>query len=619
MAHPLPKNRIWLQHNISEPAFGADGKHIFYIRTGDGRPNLVRQDLQTGLTEIIVAEPSPRGNVGYGGGAYAIRGNLLVFAAGGQLWRLDLATGAQRTLTPKYEGLAAPALSACGRYAACVIELDGHAEIIVTDTAGEQLPIKVSSAPAFAANPTFAPDGKRLAWMEWAADKMPWDECALRIARFAQPTTEGAVTAALLPLVTDTLATPNVSYANPQWNSDADHFAYTSDQSGWRSLVIADADGRNGEQVDTGRGEIGLPDWIQGQAAIRWGAGGRCYVVRRDRGTARLLCISPDRSVTELQSTWTKFTDIAVHGGATDTLLYIAATDTHPTALVSRLDNAEVVRAGTTVGLIDSAGLARSEIVEWPAPDGTPVYGLLYRARRGTGPRPLLVWIHGGPTSEVQQGWDAQAQYFASRGWHYLAVNYRGGTGSGRAYQDLLNEQWGVVDVEDARGGAEHLIAAGAADPRRVTIGGGSAGGYTTLMSLVRHPDFWAAGVSLYGIGNLYDLQLGAHRFEARYNEILVGPLPETADRWIERSALTHVKRTKAPVLLFHGKEDTAVPYQQSVEFAEAVQAQGGIAELVLYDDEGHGFRKERNRKDVIERMERFLEKYVINLQGRRS
>ena len=175
------------------------------------------------------------------------------------------------------------------------------------------------------------------------------------------------------------------------------------------------------------------------------------------------------------------------------------------------------------------------------------------------------------------------------------------------------------MDVEDARGGAEHLIALGLVDRERVAIGGGSAGGYTTLMALVKDPDFWTAGVSLFGIGNLYDLRLGSHRFEARYEDGLIGPLPETAARWIERSALTHVRAAKAPVLLFHGKDDKAVPYQQSVEFAEAVRAQGGIAELVLYEGEGHGFRKETNRQDQAQRMEAFLERYVINLQGRRK
>ncbi|MDQ3856573.1 MAG: prolyl oligopeptidase family serine peptidase, partial [Chloroflexota bacterium] len=263
-------------------------------------------------------------------------------------------------------------------------------------------------------------------------------------------------------------------------------------------------------------------------------------------------------------------------------------------------------------------GLIASEVVEWPTVNGTTVYGVLYRAASSEAPRPLLTSIHGGPTSESANGWNSQAQYFAGRGWHYLAVNHRGGTGSGRAYQDLLNESWGVVDVEDARSGAEYLIEQGLADPKRVAITGGSAGGYTTLMALVRGPDFWAAGVSLYGIGDLYECRVGSHRFERLYEDTTVGPLPETAERWVERSALTHAGKVRAPVLLFHGKEDKAVPYQQSVDFAEAVRARGGIAELVLYEDEGHGFSKEANRRDQIDKMEAFLEKYVIHLQGRR-
>jgi dipeptidyl aminopeptidase/acylaminoacyl peptidase len=210
----------------------------------------------------------------------------------------------------------------------------------------------------------------------------------------------------------------------------------------------------------------------------------------------------------------------------------------------------------------------------------------------------------------------AQAQYFATRGWHYLLVNHRGGTGFGRAYQDQLNGQWGVVDVQDARSGAEHLIRQGLADPGRVVITGGSAGGYTTLMALAQQPDFWAAGVSLYGIGDMYELKQGSHRFELNYEQGLIGRLPEAGRLWKERSPLTHVRNVRAPVLLFHGKDDKAVPYQQSVDFAEAARRNGVPVELVLYDDEGHGFNKEATRRDCLERTERFLEKYIVNQQG---
>jgi dipeptidyl aminopeptidase/acylaminoacyl peptidase len=279
---------------------------------------------------------------------------------------------------------------------------------------------------------------------------------------------------------------------------------------------------------------------------------------------------------------------------------------------------APVVRATTGIGLLEAAALSRPEVIQWTTAGEAACWGIFYPAaglEAGQGPRPLIVHIHGGPTSESPLAWLGQAQYFATRGWHYLVVNHRGGTGFGRAYQDQLDGQWGVVDVQDARSGAEHLIRQGLADAQRVVITGGSAGGYTTLMALTQDPGFWSAGVSLFGIGDLYELKQGSHRFEVNYEQGLIGRLPQAGRLWKERSPLTFVKAVRAPVQLFHGKEDKAVPYQQSVEFAEAVKRQGGVAELVLYDDEGHGFVKEANRRDQLERMERFLEKYVINLQ----
>ena len=287
------------------------------------------------------------------------------------------------------------------------------------------------------------------------------------------------------------------------------------------------------------------------------------------------------------------------------------------------------------------------EVISWPTAGGAESWGILYPAvgeqssigghqekaanrdagagagdtasgdpyaapGRSASPRPLLIRVHGGPTSEDRFGWNADCQFFATRGWHVLSVNHRGGTGYGRAYQDLLNGQWGVVDVEDARSGAEALVERGLADLDRIVITGGSAGGYTTLMSLCRHPDFWAAGVSLFGVGNLYDLKQGSHRFEVNYEQRLIGSLPDAGPLWKERSPLTHVANVKAPVLLFHGKDDKAVPVQQSIDFAEGVHKRGGVAELVTYDGEGHGFVKEATRRDVLEKTLAFLEKWVI-------
>jgi dipeptidyl aminopeptidase/acylaminoacyl peptidase len=275
---------------------------------------------------------------------------------------------------------------------------------------------------------------------------------------------------------------------------------------------------------------------------------------------------------------------------------------------------AVTARATDGVGLVDPQALIEPEVISWPTAGGGVSWGLLYRAREA-GPRPLIVSVHGGPTSERGRTFDAQAQYFVTRGWHYLEVNHRGGTGFGRAYQDLLNGAWGLVDVQDAHSGAEFLTAAGLADPLRRALTGHSAGGYTTMMALATDPDFWTAGLALSGISHLYDSARGTHRFEVNYEDTIVGPLPAAGPLWVERSPLTHAKNVCRPILLVHGAQDKAVPTRQSIDYAEAVRRNGGTAELLIFDDEGHSYVRAANLQKLYETMDAFLDKYVINLQ----
>ncbi|MDQ3855618.1 MAG: hypothetical protein M3281_04400, partial [Chloroflexota bacterium] len=415
MPTPLQKNRVWLSGGVSEPASDGSGDYVYYVRSGDGRRAIVRQHLDCGLVQTLTAEPRPSATVGYGGGTFGVRGDVLVYAAGRRLVAVDLRTGQQSPITPEYEGVAVPALSPDGGFVAFVIEQDGHAEVLLTDTQGAHLPVKLSCSPAFAANPTISSDGHHVAWMEWDANRMPWDQSRLQIACLSRPSDVAGAPADMLPLSLATLSKPNVSYANPQFSPDGSHLAYTSDESGWRSLYLADPDGHHGERVDTGLGEIGAPDWSQGQFAVRWGASGEhLYCVRRYRSTARLLKVSAsERKVAELDSQLTAFGDVAVLPGQPEMLGYVGSAPTMSPCLVTRVEETETVRASGAVGLNDPDGLISSEVVEWPTVDGTTIYGVLYRAASSEAPRPLLVSIHGGPTSESSNGWNPQAQYFA--------------------------------------------------------------------------------------------------------------------------------------------------------------------------------------------------------------
>ena len=630
----LPLNRLYLSHGLSEPRLAGDS--LFYVRTADGRKAIYRQSLTTGLAQAVTTEPAPSGGVGYGGGQYALyreeirRGlmmELLVYAGkGGRLHRVDLNTGDQAPITPPFTGVAAPAFSPDGRYVAFLAEQDERCNVLVVDAFGVSLPAKVSENPWYAFNPVFSPDGRYLAWMEWDAPAMPWDESRVVVAQFYRPVTAWGTAAEPLLQTLLTLSKPGFAFSAPQFSPDSRHLLYASDESGWRSLYVTPLDAPDlqaaAQRLDLGPGEAGGPDWVPGQLRAGWAEGGRAlYALRHTAGRAHLLRVAwPALTVSEVETGWPWLSELALSDQRAAAL---AGAPTQPEAIVT-LDlpgGPAVARATTAVGVYNPAALVTPEVVEFPTVGGGPASGILYRARVPVDdpapdrPRPTLVLVHGGPTSERTLTWDAPAQYFATRGWHYILVNHRGGTGSGRDFQHQLDGQWGVVDVQDARAAAEHLVARGLADPQRLVITGTSAGGYTTLMALTQDPDFWAAGISTAGIGHLYDLLIGSHRFEINYNDTLLGRLPAAGPLWKARSPLTHVKQVRAPVLLFHGRDDLAVPVQQSIDYAEAVRRQGGVAELVIYEGEGHGVHREANRRDQIERMERFLDKYVLALQ----
>jgi dipeptidyl aminopeptidase/acylaminoacyl peptidase len=224
-----------------------------------------------------------------------------------------------------------------------------------------------------------------------------------------------------------------------------------------------------------------------------------------------------------------------------------------------------------------------------------------HAAPPGSPPPPLLVKCHGGPTSSASTAFNLMIQFWTSRGWAVADVNYGGSSGYGRAYRQRLAGSWGIVDVDDACGAAKHLAAAGLADPKRLAIDGGSAGGFTVLAALAFRPGVFSAGASMYGICDLEALASDTHKFEARYLDGLIGPYPAAKQVYVERSPLHAAAQFAAPLALFQGTEDRVVPPNQARAMFDALAAKGLPTALVMLEGEQHGFRQAPNIRRALD------------------
>jgi dipeptidyl aminopeptidase/acylaminoacyl peptidase len=265
---------------------------------------------------------------------------------------------------------------------------------------------------------------------------------------------------------------------------------------------------------------------------------------------------------------------------------------------------------------VDPLELSTPQAIDWQAPDGAMVHGLYYPPASARfyseGLPPAVVYVHGGPTSQFTSRYSPEAVFFTTRGYAFLAVNYRGSTGYGRSYRLALREQWGNLDVMDTVAGAGALVERGLADPKRLVVMGGSAGGFTALNCLIRHPGLFKAGVEYYGVSSLMGLSLDTHKFEEHINDRLVGVLPGAAQRYHDWSPVYFADRIQDALAIFQGSEDRVVPPEQSEAIARNLRERGVPHLYKVYTGEGHGWRKPETIADFYRQIERFLLERVI-------
>ena len=592
-----------------------------------GRTTLLCRPASAPQAEPVELTPAPwnlRSRIHeYGGGAAAIAGDHIAFVDDGDrcLWHLELEAvlaGAPpdrcwRRLTP-------PAQPGVGRAFADglidlprqrwlgVMEAEGRDQLVTVPLAGGD-PQLLHRAADFCGYAVLSPSGGQLAWIEWQQPAMPWEQSSLWLAEVAA---DGSL---LGPVAIAGLAagSPGESLFQPLWIAPAggpETLVVASDRSGYWNLQARTADG-SWRPLLSQEAEFAMPQWVYGMRTAAWDG-------------ERMLALCCRQGAWELGEVplqggdWRPiplpFNDLAYLDTWAGQVVAVASGPSWGPGLL-QLDLGTGSWSHTPASpepcLLSLDQISQPEGLWFDGHGGQPTHAWYYPPINGASTEaPLLVKSHSGPTAMARTGLSLAIQYWTSRGWGVVDVNYGGSTGFGRAYRQRLDGLWGVVDVADCAAAARSLVAAGKAHPERIAIEGGSAGGFTTLAALC-FSDVFRAGASRYGVGDLASLARETHRFEAGYLESLVGPWPVAKDTYDARSPLQHADRIRCPVIFFQGLDDLVVPPQQTDRMAAALEANGIAVEVHRFEGEGHGFRSSATQIAVLEATEAFFRKHL--------
>lgn len=602
--------------SLQSLAVDAGGQRVWWAEgrpAESGRTAVLRRGADGTVEELLPGVDARTRAHEYGGGAWVPVGDGVVASswADQRLWRTEAPGAEPYPLTPESGGALryADAALAGGDALVCVQE-DVRGEdvrrslvLVPLDGSGARGElIELFTGPRFLACPRPSPDGRTLTWVSWEHPDMPWQRTRLWLADVVP---SGLGRARVVAGAGDGV---RESLVQPGWTPQG-RLLVVSDRSGWWNLHTVDPadDGARLAPVLPEEAEQGWPGWQFGTASWAPLADGRVALVHGS-DTYRLDVVDPATGeLTRLGLPFTAYRPVLAASGST--VAAVGASATTPYAVLAvevpaAGADADVTVVRTSLEPPDPAYLPVPEAVEVPA-SGRTVHAHRYPPTNpdvpdAGGPVPHVLFVHGGPTAQSQAAYSGEVAFFTSRGIGVVDVNYGGSTGYGRAYRELLDGAWGVVDVEDCVAVARWLVDEGFAPAGGVGIRGGSAGGFTVLAALTG-TDAFSAGTSHYGVADLRALAEDTHDFESRYLDSLVGPLPEAADVYAARSPLHAVDGLSCPVLLLQGSEDAVVPPAQAEAFAEALHRKGILHALVVFEGEQHGFRRAENVARALE------------------
>ena len=617
-ASPINPVSLSRELTFTDVVWDQDGTLVWSERHSD-RNVLVVQSPDNQAPRNLNDLYSVRARLSYGGGDFTV-GNGQVFfieAESSRLYKQPLKGGYAHPVTPAFGHMAAPVLSPDGRWLLFVHSYEDQDCVGVVDADGQHWPGRLVSGDDFYMQPTWHPTGERIAWIAWNHPNMPWDGTYLRLGTLVKSSSSR------LPAIADTTTVAggeNISIFQPEFSPDGRYLAYVSDEAGWWHIYLYDLDSGEHRQLTDEDAEHGVPAWQQGQRTYAFNPiRQNLYFIRNQKGFASLwrmdLETGQQRQISLGEEyTWLEQIAVAPDGRR---ISLIASSGCIPKRVVvfEESGEAKILRRSMAEAL-PLSDYALPQAISWEGMDGGVVYGLFYAPQNtkfeGDGSPPLVVLIHGGPTSQRTATFYPEVQFFTSRGYAVLQVNYRGSTGYGRTYWDMLRGNWGIYDVQDSVSGARYLAEQGLVKKKLMVIMGGSSGGFTVLKALEDYPGFFKAGINLYGISNQFSFLLDTHKFEAHYSDSLLGILPEAADIYRQRSPINFIDKIQDPLAIFQGEIDRVVPRIQSDEVADSLKRRGVPFIYHVYEGEGHGFRKSETIEHYYQAIDSFLKQYVI-------
>jgi len=603
---PLSISTLNQLPRINDVRFSPDGQSIIYT-SSEGALGMVNARALNGKPFPISAALNVRGGIGYGGGEFAVCGHSAVLVdRSGSLYQTKIARGTEpRRITPAWGASGAPALSPDGRWVLYVFQ-DGERDgLAVARSSGITWPTQLAMGADFYMQPCWHPSGEKIAWVEWDHPHMPWDASRVKL---------GEVGGMQVKLFEEhwIAGGEGKSASQPRFSPDGKWLSYIIRDGDWDHLVLYHIKRRTHQVIVAGSGfHLRQPEWVQGMRSYAWLHDSQRIVYTRCAfGRASLWCLDLRKKKSEPIETpgidWITQVDASP---VKDDLVFLGSSPKIPKQICFlRGGKLKIIQTGLEKKI--GRSVEPPEEITFPTGDGGKAYAFLYQpANHADGASPLVIHIHGGPTSASPLSFSSDAAWFTSRGYAYAQLNYRGSSGYGYDYQEMLHHRWGVVDVEDTYYLARHLIDKGMARQGRILVMGSSAGGFTVLRALIQYPGFFKAGICSYGVADLLADASGTHKFERFYHQFLTGVLPRDRRRFIERSPIHHIEKIKDPVALFHGDADKVVAVEQSLQIFEKLKAAGVPCELKVYEGEGHGFREPENVVDYYDRIGKFLKR----------